>query len=112
MSRGRLIGTRSLCRRDRHFHNLGSFRIGSRVFHILRIADDAILGGAGIGRFLPRSLVGADAGFLIDFRAGIPENHLRCDISADTPAVLEQIDAGFRRSVEPVIGLAHHRRQR
>jgi len=59
-----------------------------------------------------RGLVGADAGFLIDFRAGIPENYLRCDISADAPAVLEQIDAGFGRSVEPVIGLAHHRRQR
>ena len=34
---GALIGPRTLCRRDRHFHNLGSYRISSRVFYILGI---------------------------------------------------------------------------
>jgi hypothetical protein len=59
-------------------HDARHLRISAAVFDILRVAHDAILTGAGVGRFLPRSLVGADAGFLIDFRAGIQRTI--CDV--------------------------------
>src|SRR5207247_10540916 len=59
---------------------------------------------------LQRRLVWAQAGFLINLRARIPEQNLRGDVAADWLAAgVEQGDAFLPRSVEQVVGLGEHR---
>jgi hypothetical protein len=63
-----------------------------------------------LGPFCLRALVRSDSRFLIHFGADIPKNDLRGDVSVDGLAVLEQLDARFAGTIEPIIGLTHHRR--
>src|SRR5262245_20223105 len=57
------------------------------------------------------SLIWANSNFFVDLGAGIPQDELVGDVSADRHAVgVEQRDAVGIRRVEPVIGLTEHHR--
>ncbi len=60
-----------------------------------------MLGGARVGGGLERRLVRAQAGFLVDLGAGIPEQNLGGDVAGDRLAAgVEQGDAFLPGSVE------------
>lgn len=61
-------------RRDGDAHYARRLRIH---FAVLNFVNDAVFSLVGIGSFLTRALIRADAGFLIDFGAGIPHHELR-----------------------------------
>src|SRR5215472_16570911 len=106
------VSPRHLCWFDGDAHNTRYVRKCSTVFHILRIADDAVFGFSGVGRLLPRSLIGSNSGLFVHFSSGVPENHLGSEIAVDRFAIFKELDARLRRRIKPIVRLSHHRRDR
>src|SRR5713226_2307424 len=102
---------RLLRRLDGDAHHAGCLRISTAVFDVLSVSDCAVFGFSGVGSLLARALIRSDSGLLVYFGAGIPKDDLRGDIPTDGFAVLKQRDARLGGAIEPVVGLAHHRRQ-
>jgi hypothetical protein len=88
-------------------HYIGSLRISLAIFNL---SNHPVSAFPVLGPFCRGPWSGSDSRFLIHFGADIPKNDLRGDVSVDWLAVLEQLDARFAGTIEPIIGLTHHRR--
>ena len=76
---------------------------------IRRWRNGFVLGGAGIGLRLPRRLIGSDAGWLVDFCAGVVEFDVAGQVAADRLAgLVEQRNGAALGRKEQVVRLHEH----
>src|SRR5437899_1448204 len=89
--------------------NAKEFSVLAVKAHIFGAMDHAVLVGARVWCFLTRCLIGSNAGFLIDFGAGVPKDQPVGDVTTNRLSLgVEQSDTGNIRRIKQVIRLSEH----